>query len=181
MLYLFVGFMFAQGTIRKGHRCSTSKAFIRPIRKRKNLHISLNSQVLKLLIDPYTKRAYGVQFYKKGKIYNINARKEVILSAGDTGSPHILMLSGIGPAAHLREKGIHPIYADLPVGENMHDHVALGEVIFLIDQPISIKEERLVNFQTVVNYTAWGGTALSTLGGISRRLQLCPILFKRPL
>ncbi|XP_046455625.1 glucose dehydrogenase [FAD, quinone]-like isoform X3 [Daphnia pulex] len=160
------GFMFAQGTIRKGHRCSSSKAFIRPIRKRKNLHISMHSHVTKILIDPKTKQAYGVQFQKRDRIYHIFARKEVILSAGDTASPHLLMLSGIGPAPHLQEKGIYPIHANLPVGKNLHDHVALGEVIFLIDQPYSLKEERVRNVQTILNYTAWGGTPLSMLGGV---------------
>ncbi|KAI9556043.1 hypothetical protein GHT06_018610 [Daphnia sinensis] len=127
------GFMFAQGTIRKGHRCSSSKAFIRPIRKRKNLHISMNSHVMKILISPVIKQAYGVQFLKRGKIYQIHARKEVILSADDTASPHLLMLSGIGPSDHLQEKEIYPIVANLPVGQNLHDHVALDEIIFLID------------------------------------------------
>lgn len=158
--------MHAQGTIRKGHRLSTSKAFLRPVRNRENLHISMNSRVLKLLINPLTKQAYGVQFIKNDMIYEINARKEVILSAGDTASPHLLMLSGIGPARHLKEKGISPILANLPVGENLHDHVALGEIIFLIDEPISIKEERLRNWPTIVNYTAKGGTGLTALGGI---------------
>lgn len=157
--------MVAQGTIRKGHRCSTSKAFLRPIRERENLHISMNSQVMKILINPLTKQAYGVQFMKNGYVYEVTASKEVILSAGDTGSPHILLLSGIGPAAHLRDVGVNPIVANLPVGNNLHDHIALGEVIFLVDDPVSIKEERLRNFNTVVNYTAWGGTGLTALGG----------------
>lgn len=157
--------MFAQGTIRKGHRCSTAKAFLRPIRNRPNLHISMNSRVLKVLINPKTKQAYGVQFIKNDMIYDITARKEVILSAGDTASPHLLMLSGIGPAPHLKEKGISPILANLPVGENLHDHIALGEIIFLIDDPISLKEDRLRNWPTILNYTAWGGTGLSSLGG----------------
>ena len=75
------GFMYAQGTIRDCQRCSTNKAFLRPVRHRPNLHISANSYVLKILIDPNTKQTYGVQFEKKGKIYNVNANKEVILSA----------------------------------------------------------------------------------------------------
>lgn len=162
---LSTGFMFAQGTIRKGHRCSTAKAFLRPIRSRKNLHISMNSHVLKILIDPETRIAYGVMFQKNGKIYKIKVKKEVILSAGDTASPHLLMLSGVGPALHLREVGIKPV-VDLPVGQNLHDHVALGEVIFLIDKPYSLKEKRMRNVPTILNYTAWGGTGLSSLGGV---------------
>ena len=123
--------MFAQGTTRRGSRCSTSKAFLRPVRNRQNLHISMNSYVLKVLIDPNTKQATGVQFEKKGKIYNVKATKEVILSAGSIQTPQILMLSGVGPAAHLNDKGINVI-ADLPVGENLQDHVGLGGMVFLI-------------------------------------------------
>ena len=59
-----------------------------------------------------------MQFEKNGIIYKINARKEVVLSAGSIGSPQILMLSGVGPAEHLIEKGIELI-ADLPVGEKL--------------------------------------------------------------
>ncbi len=91
-----LGFMMAQGTIRRGSRCSTAKAFLRPIRHRPNFHISMNSHVLKINIDPTTKTAIGVQFQKNGVIYNVEATKEVILSAGSINSPQILMLSGVG-------------------------------------------------------------------------------------
>ena len=62
------GFMIPQGTIRRGSRCSTSKAFLRPIRHRKNLHIAMHSTVTKILIHPVTKKAEGVQFKRNGKI-----------------------------------------------------------------------------------------------------------------
>ena len=157
--------MYAQGTLRKSQRCSASKAFLRPVRYRKNLHISMHSTVLKILIDPDTKEAVGVQFEKKGKIYQVRANKEVILSAGSIGSPQILMLSGIGPADHLSSLGINVI-ADLPVGENMQDHVALGGMVFQIDHPVSIIQQRVLNISTIVNYVIAGGTALSLLGGV---------------
>ena len=124
--------MLAQGTIRRGSRCSTSKAFLRPVRNRQNLHISMNSRVLKVGIDPDTKVATEVQFEKGGKIYLVKAKKEIILSAGSIATPQILMLSGVGPADHLAEIGISPVIADLPVGKNMHDHVGLIGMVFLI-------------------------------------------------
>ena len=74
------GFMLPQGTIRRGSRCSTSKAFLRPIRRRKNLHIAMHAHVTKLMIDPKTKAVYGVKFRRHGKMWVVKARKEVILS-----------------------------------------------------------------------------------------------------
>ena len=75
-------------------RCSTAKAFLRPIRNRPNLHISMNSQVLKLLIDNKSKAVFGVRLKKEDSVYTVLARKEVILSAGTLNSAQLLMLSG---------------------------------------------------------------------------------------
>lgn len=144
--------------MRKGHRCSSSKAFLRPIRNRPNLHISLNSRVLKVLIDEETKTAIGVRYEKEGRIYQILADKEVILSAGATMSPQLLMLSGVGPAAHLAQVGISPVLADLPVGLNMQDHVGLGGMVFLVDQPVSIIEDRIrANLSGILDYILHAG------------------------
>ena len=76
------GFMIPQGTIRRGSRCSTSKAFLRPIRNRKNLHVAMHAHVTKILIDQYTGVAYGVKFKRNGKMWIVHARKEIVLSAG---------------------------------------------------------------------------------------------------
>lgn len=124
--------MFSQGTVRRGSRCSTSKAFLRPVRNRKNLHVSMYSHVKKILINPDTKEATGVMFEKHGKVYAVTATKEVVLSAGSVASPQILMLSGVGPAAHLIEKGITPILDQPYVGENLHDHIGLIGMVFLL-------------------------------------------------
>lgn len=131
------GFMMIQATQRRGKRCSTAKAFLRPIRHRRNLHISMNSFVLKINIDPITKIANGVQFKKKGVIYNVEATKELILSAGAINSSQILMLSGVDPADHLKSLGI-PVKADLRVGDNLQDHVALGGMVFTLDKVLII-------------------------------------------
>ena len=74
------GFMIPQGTVRRGSRCSTSKAFLRPIRKRRNLHIAMHAHVTKLMIDAETKSVYGVMFKRHGKMWIVKARKEVVLS-----------------------------------------------------------------------------------------------------
>ena len=125
--------MMIQATNRRGSRCSTNKAFLRPVRNRTNLHISLNSHVLKIIIDANTKKTTGVRFEKSGRVYEIGVAKEVILSAGSFNSPQILMLSGIGPADHLSSLGI-PVLADLHVGDNLQDHISLGGMVFTIEK-----------------------------------------------
>lgn len=101
------GFMIAQGTIRRGSRCSSAKAFLRPARLRKNLHVAMHAHVTKVLVHPKSKRTYGVEFVRKGgKVFRIRAEKEVIVSGGAINSPQLLMLSGIGPREHLQEHGI---------------------------------------------------------------------------
>ena len=100
------GFMHSQSTTRRGARCSSNKAFLRPVRHRKNLHISMRSFVHKVMINPGAKRAWGVKYAKKGKIRIVKARKEVILSAGGLMSAPILMHSGVGPKDHLQELGV---------------------------------------------------------------------------
>lgn len=73
------GFAFYQYTMRRGSRCSTAKAFLRPVRLRPNLHVSMFSHVTKLLIEPGQKRAYGIEFIRDGKKHVVKARKEVQL------------------------------------------------------------------------------------------------------
>lgn len=144
------GFMLSQATIRRGSRCSTSKAFLRPVRLRKNLHVAVNAQVTKVLIDK-NRRAYGVQFIRNNRKYVVGAQKEVILSAGSLNSPQLLMLSGIGPAQHLAEHNI-PVVADLKVGHNLQDHVGLGGLTFIIDDPITYTKDRFQKPEVLLDY-----------------------------
>ena len=159
------GFMIPQGTIRRGSRCSSAKAFLRPIRRRPNLHIAMKSHVTKVLVDPRSKRAYGVRFKRDNKLWEVRARKEIIMSAGAINSPHILQLSGIGPAWHLHEHRI-PVVADLPVGENLQDHYGSGALAFTIDQPISLVQTRYENIPSVLKYVLFGTGPLTVLGGV---------------
>lgn len=114
-----MGLTQTQGTIRNGLRCSTNKAFLRPARNRPNLHISLNSYVQKILIDPVTRVAYGVQFQRDQKLFEVHSTRETILCAGAIQSPQLLMLAGIGPANHLTDIGIDVIANSPGVGENL--------------------------------------------------------------
>ncbi|CAL7944275.1 unnamed protein product [Xylocopa violacea] len=159
------GFMIAQGTIRRGTRCSTAKAFLRPIRLRPNMHIAMNSFVTRVLIDPITMRATGVEFLRDGRRQTVRAKKEVILSAGAINSPQILMLSGVGPKEHLRHVGI-PVIKDLRVGDNLQDHVGMGGLTFLIDKPVAIVQDRFQSAPMMMHYVANGKGPMTTLGGV---------------
>ena len=102
-------------------RSSTSVAFLHPAVERGNVALIVNAMVTKVVID--NGRATGVCVRHEGVDKTIHASKEVILAAGAIGSPQLLLLSGIGPAAHLRDVGID-VVADVPgVGENLHDHL----------------------------------------------------------
>jgi glucose dehydrogenase (acceptor) len=159
------GFMIPQGTIRRGSRCSTAKAFLRPIRHRSNLHIAMHAMVTKVLIDPTSKIAYGVRFKRNNKMWTITARKEVIMSAGALNSAQLLMLSGIGPAWHLKQLGI-PVIADLPVGENLQDHYGTGALAFTVDKPVTLVQTRYENIPSVLKYAMFGSGPLTVLGGV---------------
>lgn len=115
------GFTLSHGTLRDGLRCSSSKAFIRPVVHRANLHISLQTFVEKILIRRRKREAYGVLVNKTGvnEKLRILANKEVIISAGAIQSPQLLMLSGIGPKKHLVEMKIPVIFDSPGVGENL--------------------------------------------------------------
>lgn len=138
------GLSQTQGTIRNGLRCSVNKAFLRPARNRPNLHISLNSYVQKILIDPITKNAYGVQFQRENQFFEVHSTRETILCAGAIQSPQLLMLSGIGPAPHLYDIGIDVIQDSPGVGENLQDHIAMGGIFYLIQNPFSDESLSLI-------------------------------------
>ncbi|KAL2716008.1 hypothetical protein V1478_013684 [Vespula squamosa] len=159
------GFAFFQYTMRKGTRCSAAKAFVRPIKFRKNFHLSLWSHVTRILIDPSTKTAYGVEFIRNGRVETIFAKKEVVLSAGAINTPQLLMLSGIGPRNHLEDLGISVIQDSPGVGQNLQDHIALGGLIFLIDYQISLKTSILTNLKYLLQYAIYEkGPLTSSIG-----------------
>lgn len=117
----FIGYGIAQGTLDKGRRMSTSKAFLSSIKDRSNLYVMKSTRADAILLEGT--RAVGVRVtLKDGRSIDVKASKEVILSAGSIGSPQLLMLSGIGPKQHLHEMGI-PNVVDLPVGQNLQDHL----------------------------------------------------------
>lgn len=132
------GVHITQRNVHKGIRWSTSQAYIHPNKHRDNLHVCDRAQVTR--IEFQGKRAVKVHLLRDGKPEVVGVGKEVILSAGAIHSPHLLMLSGIGDAAHLAEFGI-PCVADLPgVGQGMKDHVA-APVQYRATQNVSIAKQ----------------------------------------
>jgi choline dehydrogenase-like flavoprotein len=137
-----------QMTIRDGRRCSAAVAYLRPARKRPNLTVKTRVFVTRILIEKG--KAVGVEIVEGGRMQRIEATSEVILTAGAIGSPKLLMLSGIGPAAHLKEKGIAEIH-DLPgVGQNLHDHFST-DVTWVLNGPHSYDKYKKLHWK------AWAG------------------------
>lgn len=118
------GVAFLHTTTRNATRWSSNRSYLYPIKgQRPNLHVKKNALVTKILINSETKAAYGVLGEVAGNSFKVLARREVIVSAGAINSPQLLMLSGVGPAKHLKEVGIKPM-VDLAVGYNLQDHTA---------------------------------------------------------
>ena len=115
------GFGMFDTTIHNGERASVSKYYLNPVKNRRNLNIFSNSFVEKIIFDG--KKAIGIEVKIKNKVEKIYAEKELILSGGSINSPQLLMLSGIGDANHLKEKGINVVHDLKGVGKNLQDHL----------------------------------------------------------
>jgi choline dehydrogenase-like flavoprotein len=112
-----------QFAIGNGRRQSAATAYLRPALARSNLTLKKRSHVLRLMMNGH--RADGVEYRHHGRVARAYGGRETILSAGAFNSPQVLMLSGIGPADHLKEHGIVPLL-DLPgVGRNLQDHLGV--------------------------------------------------------
>jgi len=109
-----------QATIRGGRRVSAADAFLRPARRRENLTVAPGAHAHRILIEQG--RARGVRYERRGQVVIAHAEREVIVSAGAYGSPQLLMLSGVGPADHLREHGIEPLLDQPNVGAHLMEH-----------------------------------------------------------
>jgi choline dehydrogenase len=135
-----------QITARNARRSSAATAYIHPARERRNLSVTTGAQVTRILIE--NGRAVGVEFRRGGRLETLHARQEVILSAGAIASPQLLMLSGIGPAAHLAEHGI-AVNADVPgVGQNLQDHVEIS-LIYQLTGPHSYDKYKKLHWKAM--------------------------------
>jgi choline dehydrogenase len=125
-------------TVKDGRRASTANAYLRPAMQRPNLTVVTHALVHKVLLE--NKTAVGVRFAHKNQIKEIKVNKEVILSAGSIGSPHLLQLSGIGPKAVLEKADIECLHELNGVGENLQDHLEFY-FQFKCTQPITLNGE----------------------------------------
>ena len=107
-------------------RCSAAKGYLNPAKKRSNLKIVVKAHVQK--INFAGKKAEGVSYYVDNELYTVKANKEVILSAGAIGSPHILQVSGVGEEQKLKKHGIEIVHELKGVGQNLQDHLMFRPV-----------------------------------------------------
>jgi len=115
------GMVRTQASIRNGRRMSTAECYLKTARHRQNLTIVTEAHTNRLILEG--KRCVGVTYERGGQIHEARARREVILSAGAIGSPHILELSGIGRPDLLKTHGIEVLHEMDAVGENLRDHI----------------------------------------------------------
>jgi choline dehydrogenase-like flavoprotein len=157
-----LGFAHLHGTIINGTRCSAAKAYLGPAKNRKNLHVLKNSKVTRIIIDHISKDAKIVEFKSRDdKLYQVKIKKEVILSAGTINSPQLLMLSGIGPEAHLKEFGIKVI-KDSKVGENLQDHFLFSGSLYSIGKSENVQANPLSFLDASYEYLTRRTGALSS-------------------
>jgi choline dehydrogenase len=119
-----------QVTQRDGRRCSTAVAYLHPAVARGNVEVLTDALATRIVFDG--ERAVGVEILRNNTLETVRAEREVIVCAGAYHSPHLLLLSGIGPAEELRALGIES-RIDLPVGKNLHDHLFVG-IVWLTEQ-----------------------------------------------
>ena len=144
-----------QVTCRGTERCSTAVAFLEPAMKRKNLKIVTHAHVERVVFKKG--RAFAVEYVRKGRRKRVHADVEVILCGGAIGSPQLLMLSGVGPAAHLREHGLAVVHDSPGVGQNLQDH--------LIGGASYVAKKRTAAHINPINQLLWLGRYLVTKTG----------------
>jgi choline dehydrogenase len=175
-----------QVTCKKGARWSTADAYLRPALARPNLTVRTDAQATRIVLEGT--RAVGVAYVKDGVEQTVRAESEVLLSGGAINSPQLLMLSGIGPAEHLREQGIDVAVALPGVGENLHDHPAAGIVwstTGTTDVADSATPAGLVRYQLtkrgpLVSNIGEAGAFYSTVDGLAApnmQIHVAPTLF----
>lgn len=136
--YMQEGFGAMHMTVKNGVRWSTANAYLRPAMERPNLSVITHAMSRKLVLEG--KRVVGVEYEQNGVVHIVRCAREVIVSSGPIGSPHLLQRSGIGPANVLRNAGIE-VKHDLPgVGENLQDHAEIY-IQFECKEPVSLNSK----------------------------------------
>ena len=120
------GIGYFQVTQRNGLRCSTAVGYLNPIKNRKNLKIITHAHIKNIEFE--NNKAVSVNYWQDNQLKKVKANKEIILSAGSIGSPHILQASGIGPGELLIKNNVEVIKNQPAVGRNLQDHLMLRPV-----------------------------------------------------
>ena len=132
------GVGYYQLTTRRGLRCSTAVAYLKPARERSNLSIETDARASRILFEGA--RAVGVCVEQHGQTQEIRAHREVLLCAGALQTPQLLQLSGVGPADLLQQYGIAPIAVRPGVGENLQDHLQV-RLLYEVTKPITTNDQ----------------------------------------
>jgi choline dehydrogenase len=153
---------FYQASQHNGLRSSTSEAYLNPVRNRANLTIIKDAHVTRVVIE--RGRAVGVEYLAGGRHETtLRAEVEIILSAGSIGSPHIMLLSGLGPAAQLSEHGIKVIADLAAVGQNLEDHLGVGSLWVYLKDPDAVYGKLPTTFDdALAEFERTGGGLLAT-------------------
>ncbi len=131
------GVGYYQTTINNSRRWSSARAYLKDAKQRKNLTIATSAHATRVLIE--NGRAVGVEYRTPAGLQIAKATREVIVSGGVYGSPQLLMLSGLGPAAHLKQHGI-AVVKDMPgVGSHLHDHFNTY-IAYKCSQPVTMND-----------------------------------------
>lgn len=133
--YMQEGVSRFEMSVEAGYRSSSARSYLHSQSKRSNLDIVTGSKVLRVLVE--NNRAVGVEMTKARQLQKVRASREVILAAGVFGTPQILMLSGIGPEAHLKKLGIDVLCNAPMLGENLQDHLE-AHIQVETDKPVSL-------------------------------------------
>lgn len=155
------GFGAMHMTVKNGVRWSTANAYLKPALSRPNLTVITQALIQRVLLED--KKAVGVTFIKDGRLQQVGSNREVILSAGSVGSPHLLQLSGIGPASVLHQAGIEVKHDLAGVGENLQDHLEFY-FQFKCKQPITLNgklnvwSKCLIGARWILTKTGLGAT-----------------------
>ena len=157
------GFMRPKLNQKSGVRMDTYRSYLKPVEHRENLVVLRNSRVLRLVIKAGV--ATGLVYSRYGQDYTVHCSREIILASGTINSAKTLLLSGLGPADHLEALGIK-VEADLPVGENLQDHLTTALGPFMLNNShSSFHPATSVTFQSLIDFVLSGAGVL-TSGGV---------------
>jgi choline dehydrogenase len=144
-----------QVTCKKGRRWSVNEGYLKPVRKRPNLDVETGAFATRIVVEG--DRATGVTYRAGGREVTATATREVLLCGGSINSPHLLMVSGIGPAAHLQEHGVDVVADVAGVGQNLQDHPVVPMLWY------TRGTTDLVEYNNVRNLVRWKATGAGPL------------------